>query len=148
MTNAGTVTALFISAFLSAACGYVSSGTWDDDPGNWSRAFNSAKPDDVVVLHSRYWRAPHWTFEGGYLFEIQPNTALRTQLFKENQLRRLQNSELGSRARPCFTECPAGFAPKSLDAYEIWTYADDPTGNFRVLVDKATGHIFLGDYQV
>ena len=45
-------------------------------------------------------------------------------------------------------ECPSWFAPKPLTEYEIWTYADDASSNFRLLIDKQTGHIFLADYQV
>jgi hypothetical protein len=58
---------------LAAGCGYLKSGTWEDDPANWKRAFKSSKPDDVVVTHSRYWRAPHWSYEAGYVFEIAAN---------------------------------------------------------------------------
>ncbi len=32
---------------------------------------------DVVIVHSRCWRAPHWTHEAGYLFEIRSNAAFR-----------------------------------------------------------------------
>ena len=140
--------ALVATAVVVAGCGYLSSGSWDDDPENWNRAFRSRRPDDVVVVHSRYWRAPHWSFEAGYLFEIEPNEAIRTQLFGENRLRRLQIVEsTRGMVRPCFGECPAWFAPKSLDGYDVWVRADDPASNFRVLIDKKTGHIFLGDYQ-
>ena len=87
---------------LAAGCGYVRSGEWENDAGNWNRAFRSTKPEDVVVLHSLYWRAPHWSFEAGYLFEIEPNDALRKQLFTENRLRQLERSETAERERPCF----------------------------------------------
>jgi hypothetical protein len=143
--------ALFIvamAAVATAACGYVRSGTWDDVPENWHRAFGTTKPADVVVVHSRYWRTPHWTYEAGYLFEIQPHAALRTQLFGRNRLRKLQDAEAAAATRPCFAECPSWFAPKPLKEYEIWLYADDASSNFRLLIDKQTGHIFLADYQV
>ena len=146
-----TNVALFIvamAALATAACGYVRSGTWDDVPENWHRAFGTTKPADVVVVHSRYWRAPHWTYEAGYLFEIQPHAALRAQLFSRNRLRKLQDAEAAAATRPCFAECPSWFAPKPLTEYEIWTYADDASSNFRLLIDKQTGHIFLADYQV
>ena len=35
-----------------------------------------------------------------------------------------------------------------LEEYAIWVSADDPQSNFRVLIDRETGHIFLADYQV
>ena len=146
-SNRGYVV-LLIVAVAVAACGYVRSGTWDDAPENWYRAFKTTKPDGIVVVHSRYWRAPHWTYEAGYVFEIQPHAALREQLFAGNRLRKLQDAETANATRPCFGECPSWFAPKPLKEYEIWVYADDPNSNFRVLIDTETGHIFLADYQV
>ncbi len=47
-----------------------------------------------------------------------------------------------------FGEAPEWFAPKSVDEYEVWAYADEPKGNFRVFVHKQTGNLFLTDYQV
>jgi len=139
---------LLLAVVVAAGCGYVRSGTWDDVPENWHRAFGSTKPDTVVVVHSRYWRAPHFTFEAAYLFEIQPDPVFREQLFGKNRLRRLPDDEVAKESRPCFTECPPWFAPKPLGQYEIWAYTDDPHSNFRVLIDKATGRLFLADYQV
>ena len=129
-----------MAAAVAAGCGYVRSGTWDDVPENWHRAFQSTKPADVVVVHSRYWRAPHWTYEAGYLFEIQPSAAFREQLFSQNRLRtHFKTRRLRQPTRPCFGECPAWFAPKALQDYEIWVYADEPKSNFMVLIDRATG---------
>ena len=139
---------LIIVAAVTSGCGYVRSGSWDDVPENWHRAFKSTKPDDVVVVHSRYWRAPHWTYEAGYMFEVQPNAAFREQLFGQNRLRKLPEAEMSGATRPCFGACPSWFAPKPLKGYEIWVYTDDPTSNFRVLIDRDTGKIFLTDYQV
>ena len=139
---------LLIAALVGASCGYVRSGTWDDAPENWSRAFQCTKPADVVVVHSRYWRAPHFTYEAGYMFQIQPNAPLREQLFTRNRLRQLQDAEISAATRPCFGECPLWFAPKPLRDYEIWVYADEPNSSFMVLIDKKTGSIFVGDYKV
>jgi hypothetical protein len=139
---------LLIAVVVAGSCGYVRSGTWDDAPENWSRAFQSTKPADVVVVHSRYWRTPHWTYEAGYLFEIQPNAALREQLFRRNRLRALQDAEVAAATRPCVGACPVWFAPKALQEYEIWVYADEPDGSFMILIDKKLGTMFLGDCQV
>jgi hypothetical protein len=102
----------------------------------------------VVVVRSHYWRAPHWSYEGGYLFELRPNDGIRTQLFTQNRLKKIQDPDRDPDARPCVGDCPDWFAPKPLTAYEVWTYEDDPAGNFRVLIDKTNGHIFLGDFQI
>jgi hypothetical protein len=140
--------AILLIAVLSSGCGYFLSGKWEDDPENWSRAFHSRQPNDVVVVHSLYWRAPHWTYEAGYLFEIEPSETLRKQLFGENALRRIERTEVDGRMRPCFGDCPEWFVPKAIEEYELWKYADDDTSEFRVLIDKSTGRIFLGDFQV
>ena len=133
---------------LSSGCGYVISGTWDDHPKNWSRAFHSTKPPDVVVVHSRYWRSPHWSYEFQYFFEIAPNADLKNQLFTANKLRQVTGKDaVAARAR-VFGDAPSWFAPNSLASYEVWVFADEPGRNFKVLIDKASGHIFMNDYQV
>jgi len=135
------ITALFVVNVVAGGCGYLQSGRWEDDPANWSRAFKSSKPEDVVVLHSLYWRAPHWTWEGGYTFEIQANPTFRKDLFGRNQL-----VEVPGDRNDCFNP-PAWFAPRPVGSYELWGYADEPRSNFRVLVDRDSGTIFLCDYQ-
>ena len=62
---------------ILAACGPVKFGNWTDDPDNWGRAFQSSKPDDVEVVHSYYYRSPHFTYEFSYYFHIRANRALR-----------------------------------------------------------------------
>jgi hypothetical protein len=94
-----------------------------------------------------YWRNPHWSFEAGYLFEIEPNDAFLKQLFAEYRMRQIEGSEVGENELPCFGKCPDWFAPNLVETYEVWTY-DDRLSNFRVFVDKRTGRIFFGDYQV
>jgi hypothetical protein len=136
------------SLVLATGCGYLKSGTWEDDPANWEKAFRSARPDHVVVVHSRYWRSPHWSYEAGYVFEVAANAALRQQLFRQNRLAKLEGPAAAEAKRLCFPECPAWFAPKSVDEYEVWRYADEPSSNFRLLIDRTTGTIFLTDFQV
>ena len=148
MASNRTRVVLIIAVVVAAGCGYVRSGTWDDVPENWHRAFQSTRPDGVVVVHSRYWRSPHWSFEAGYVFEIRSNGAFREQLLSQNRLRKLPEAEMVEATRPCFGACPSWFAPKPLKAYEVWVYINNPGSNFRVLIDKETGNIFLADYQV
>lgn len=133
---------------FAAGCGYLKSGTWEDDPANWKRAFRSVKPDDVVVVHSRYWRSPHWSYEAAYVFEIAPNAELRQQLFDKNRLVRLDEPTAEQARRLCFPECPVWFAPRSSENHEVWGYEDGPPGNFRVLIDRDTGTLFLTDFHV
>lgn len=139
---------LSVAILLSSGCGYVMSGTWDDNPKNWGRAFHSTKPPEVVVVHSRYWRSPHWSYEFQYFFEIAPNADLKKQLFTANRLRQLTGKDAAEARARVFGDAPAWFAPKSLASYEVWVFADDPGRNFKLLIDKESGYIFMNDYQV
>jgi len=138
---------LLVMVGLSIGCGYVVSGRWEDDPKNWDRAFHSTKPKDVVVVHSEYWRDPHWSYEAGYAFEIRGNEALREQLFRENHLSQVPSRELENVGAVCGS-CPTWFAPGPLSQYDVWRYSDEPASNFRVLVNRDTGDMFLVDYQL
>lgn len=139
---ASTVLAIWV-----AGCGYAKSGTWEDDAANWERAFESTKPDDVFVEHSKYWRSPHFTMEFQYFFHVRSNDALRRQLFTENELKELDADAAARAARDFFGEKPAWFLPKPADAYEVWVFADRPQ-HFRLFVDRETGDLFLTDYVV
>ena len=138
---------LVTAALAVSSCGYLKSGTWEDDPGNWSRAFGSEKPPYVEVVHSRYWRAPHFTFEGSYFFEIRdPSGEFRKELFSRNPLAKRQRGQVSdAKGAP---GAPAWFLPRPPEEYEVWGYRDPPIGNFRVIVDLKTGAIFLSDYQL
>ncbi len=135
---------LILTTILS---GCHSSGTWEDDPKNWDRAFRSDKPGDVIVLHSRYWRSPHFTFEFEYFFEIKTHEGLRKQLFTMNRLIMLKGIEASNAFQDVFADRPPWFLPKIENRYEVWIYKDRLRGNFRVFIDKDTGNLFLTDYQ-
>ena len=51
-------------ALVAGGCGRA--GTWTDDPGNWRRIFRGPKPAGVAMIHSWYWRSPHFTMEFEY----------------------------------------------------------------------------------
>ena len=71
--------------------GEVASGTWSDDPKNWSRAFDTVEPPEASSWCTRcYSRFPHWTYEYEYYFHVAANAALSRQLFGENRLARIQ----------------------------------------------------------
>jgi hypothetical protein len=142
------VVVLSVVALLSTGCGYFMSGTWDDDPKNWGRAFHSTKPPEVTVVHSRYWRSPHWSYEFQYFFEIAPNAELKHKLFTSNKLREVTGNEAVEARARVFGDAPSWFAPKRPAHYEVWVFADEPGRNFKVLIDKVSGHIFMNDYQV
>jgi hypothetical protein len=145
--EAGRIRWLALLAGLGLlGCGRA--GTWDDDPKNWGRAFRSTKPPDVVVVHSHYWRSPHWTYEYEYFFHIRTNAFLARQLLLSNDLMRIE----GDAARQAVMNDPAGnptwFLPKPSDAYDVWRYRNDSNSEFRVIIDRATGDLFLSDRQL
>ena len=139
---------LGMAVALNTGCGYLRSGTWEDDPGNWKRAFGSEKPAQYVVLHSRYWRAPHFTYEARYHFEIQANPDFKRELFSRNKLIALSPNQVAEAKRDYLDGAPAWFCPKAASLYEAWVYEEPPRGNFKVLIDKETGTVYLTDFQV
>jgi len=52
---------------ILASCG----GTWVEDGGNFKRVFGFSKPPEVTVLHSYYWKSPHWSVEYSYFIVLQ-----------------------------------------------------------------------------
>ena len=138
---------LFVLAVsVNTGCGYFMAGTWEDDPGNWSRALHSTKPPDVGVIHSKYWGSAHWTYEFEYFFEIAPNPKLKEQLFRENKLRQLTGDEAGKVKN--FGTVPSWFAPEDVTEYEVWVFEDERDRNFKVLIDRKSGVMFLSNYQL
>lgn len=134
-------------SLLATGCGYIMAGSWEDDPKNWGRYFGSTKPDDVVVVHSKYWRSPHWSYEFGCFFEIAPTPELTKQLFTQNRLKRLSEDEVKAATMILRGTAPNWF-PKDLSRYEAWMYEDEPESSFRVFVDPETGHLFMTDRQI
>jgi hypothetical protein len=127
---------------LLLTCSCHRSGTWDDDSKNWERAFSGRIPTNVAVVHSRYWRSAHWSYEAAYYFEV--TGAVRSALLSDTNLVRLPpDASMGY-----FGEKPAWFAPKPLEAYEVWGYTNDPPRNYRLLIDKTNEIAFFTDHQL
>lgn len=134
----------FLLAACATGCGYLAAGTWDDDPASWGRAFHSEKPPDVVVLHSRYTRFPHFTLEYEYWFHLAPSATLSRQLLGDKRLARRDEAPPASVR---IDGAPAWFAPKPAGDYDAWQLTD-PHSDFLVLVDRSTGEIFISDRQL
>ncbi len=117
----------------------IDAGTWEDDEGNWRRAFGDDKPDDVVVVHSWYWRSAHWTYEYEYYFQIEKNEELREEFISFNGLAKRTDLDDFKRG----FQAPAWYAPKEPSEYEIWEGED----NLQLLMDKESGDLFLRDWQ-
>ncbi len=127
-----------ICAMLLPSCG--TSGSWENDPGNWSRAFDGQTvPDDVVVVHSKYVRTPHFTYEAYYYFELKAPPAFldawRVQLVE------------GMASDADLLDKPTWFLPKPLYNYQMWTPSGPSHTGFRLFRDKEDGTIFATDSQ-
>lgn len=108
----------------------------------------SSKPEDVVVVHSKYWRSPHFTFEFQYFFHIKANQAMHRELFGSGELEQIEDTKKISEAFSFFDDKPDWFLPKPPEKYEIWMYKKEPKQHFKVFVDKDNKDLFLTDYQV
>ena len=130
-------------------CGYFNAGTWQDDPKNWERAFHQKTPQGIEIMHSYYWRSPHWTYEFRYFFSIRGTKETRDLLFANGQLKKFdQNSGSNFQLDNSFDNKPSWFLPKVLDQCEVWIFKDEPRGNFRLFIDKISGDIFITDFQI
>ena len=67
---------LSVLLLLLSGCG----GTWVDDPGNFKRLFGGPPPKDIQVLHTYYWKSPHWTNEYQYFFALRTFLRFLSQL--------------------------------------------------------------------
>ena len=68
---------LALTLLVSLCVGCHRSGTWNDNPKNWERAFGQKPPKDLKIVHSQYWRSPHFTLEFEYFFEFAPSDTFR-----------------------------------------------------------------------
>jgi hypothetical protein len=102
-----------------------------------------------VVVHSRFWRSPHWTYEFEYFIQIQPNDKFTKSLFDHNKFKevRLTNNETDSITH-FVQDKPAWFLPKPISNYEVWAYSDEPDSRFRLFIDKISKELFLSDNQI
>jgi hypothetical protein len=137
---------LLLGSFSLVGC--HESGTWKDDSKNWKRIFRASKPADVTVIHSQFWRSPHWTYEFEYFLQVAHNDEFKKTLFHFNKLKQLTTDEEPHNAVDFFGEKPIWFLPKAISNYEIWVYADEPSQHFRIFIDRENGDLFLSDNQI
>ena len=134
-------------ALVFAGCGHLSSGKWEDDPKNWERAWGNSKPDDIIMVHSWYYRSAHWTREEVYYFQFKWHEELFQRFIDANGMRK-QIGGLEEKRNPtsfCLGK-PAWFIPKPGPAYDLWECPPpDPDWDAPCLLfrDKATNEIFL-----
>ena len=140
------VVLVILLSFLLVGC--HESGTWKDDARNWKRIFRVAKPNDITVVHSWFWRSPHFTYEYEYYIQIQKHADLQKRLMTMNSMRQLKQEKDLQDAAIWSQNRPSWFAPKSIDRYEVWVYSNVEQSRFRLLIDRETGDLFLSDTQL
>ena len=130
-------------------CGYLDGGHWEDDPGNWQRAFFESKPAGIELLHSRYMNTAHWTDEFEYFFVLRGNDAARERFFGRGRLKPYESAdELWQPVGDFFDEKPDWFLPKPLHAYDVYILKEEPRNMFRLFIDRETGAYYLTDHVI
>ena len=83
---------LALTLLVSLCVGCHRSGTWNDNPKNWERAFGQKPPKDLKIVHSQYWRSPHFTLEFEYFFEFAPSDTFRKEFTAYPRLQKFNPS--------------------------------------------------------
>jgi hypothetical protein len=135
-----------LMAFLLVGC--HESGTWTDDARNWKRIFREPKPDDIKVVHSWFWRSPHFTYEFEYYVQIRKHDDLERRLLTMNPMKQLTLDSQLQEASDWSQHKPTWFVPKPIAHYEVWVYSNAPNSRFRLLIDRETRDLFLADTQL
>jgi hypothetical protein len=139
-------TLLTLAALLLIGC--HESGTWNDDGGNWKRIFRVNKPADITVVHSWFWRSPHFTYEYEYYIQVQKHADLQKRLLTMNPMKQLTEEGELQKAAAWSQNRPTWFIPKPITNYQVWVYSNAPNSDFRLLLDRETGDLFLSDRQL
>ncbi|MES0491020.1 MAG: hypothetical protein ABUK01_13565 [Leptospirales bacterium] len=132
-----------------SGCGYFLAGTWEDDPDNWERAFGSEKPTFVSIIHSKYWRSPHFTYEFQYFFSFKKNQQFLDVLIR-NDLIQVYGKRASEAKKDTRHEAPEWFAPKAANMYRVYILKDADVNwiQYIILIDKNTGTIFMSDISL
>ena len=137
---------LILAAFLLVGC--HESGTWNDDAWNWMRIFRVPKPADITVVHSWFWRSPHFTYEYEYYIHVQKNADFQKRLLTMNPMKQPKQEGELQKAIKWSQHRPTWFVPKPIAQYEVWLYSNAPNSHFRLVIDRETGDLFLSDTQL
>lgn len=119
----------------------LNSGSWEDDPGNWGRAFDGqTKPPEIKVIHSKYLRTPHFSYEAEYFFQIECPREFIDDWIRQDSLMLTPPVDDRSLDDP---RRPAWFMPGSFLNYEIWMSDSNSGDRFRIYRERSTGMAFL-----
>lgn len=130
-----------VCVFLLSGC--HRSGKWVDDSGNWKRAFDRPQPKELQIVHSVYWRTPHFTREDGWTFQFKSPPSFYKEWLGAYKVRHPDSAEL-QRWESFKKDRPSWFLPKPMADYEIWVI-DEPDSNFALFIDQTTGEWFVTD---
>lgn len=142
-----------LAGLLLLCAGCHRSGTWTDDPKNWKRAFGGDEkpPEGIKVVHSSYWRSPHFTREDEFFFQLEMTKEKLKQTQEGGTMVLVPSPSEEDKMGLEFPghEKPAWFIPKPLEQYEIWKGdpAKDKFSNFWMLIDRETQAVFMTDYS-
>jgi len=128
------------AAVLAVGCGR--GGTWTDDPANFERAWGVAKPAEVDLVRSWYWRSPHWTREEAYFFHLRAADGFAEEFSEANGLvagETMTGSAISGLSWSF--DRPEWFAPRADATYESWD--DAQGGDRRVFRNADTGDVFV-----
>ena len=90
--NKSSIVFIILLATLTS-CGFLYSGTWEDEDENWERAYGVALPDSLTLTHSWYWRSPHFTMEYAFYFELKHSDALEELFLSYDDLVKLDSTD-------------------------------------------------------
>ncbi len=136
---------IILIVLFGNSCGYFYSGTWEDEDKNWERAYNQELPERVKLIHSWYWRSPHWSLEQALYFEIEYNEEIKQNFLKSGNIEKVDSKDYHRIS--FFKDKPQWFVPKSFKFYDIWM-GTKLYDNFILFIDKQDSLIFWTDYQL
>ena len=129
--------------FVSVGCGYVSSGTWNDDDRAWNWAFGESIPDGVTVNHSKYWSSAHFTSEYIWHFDLTLNAEAVKNIESDDDFKRLtlemDKNRLGS-------DDPAWFLPNGSSGFDVYRSISNP--DFKIYLNPITMRSYWTSMQL
>jgi hypothetical protein len=97
--------------------------------------------NQIKVVHSKYWRSDHFTFEYLYYFEVEATPEWREAFLKEKKLILVPTaSAMSYRSTTHSDATPSWFAPEPVDLYDTYDLPGYPGS---VWINKSNGHIFF-----
>ncbi len=122
------------------------SGTWSDDPKNWSRAFGETGPaSGIFVVHSWYMRTQHLSAEYAWFFELKLNEKTKNELILKPGFAKLKNVTPEFLRQRIYQEAPKWFQPEPLSSFDV--YESKVDGHFLMFVEKDGIRSFWTSFQ-